>query len=107
MIAIKHQQESLWAKVLPIGIPFVLTLFLFFIDEGYYSFEWMQDPGNWVPFFIYWGSMILGEFLVHSLLPATVQGTRRLALIIVLGIPIGLFALFFLFMGWMSLADLV
>jgi hypothetical protein len=107
MIAINHSKESVWVKVLPIGIPLLLTLFLFFIDEGYYSFQWMQDPGNWVPFFMYWGSMILGEFFVYYLLPATVQGTRRFALIIVLGIPIGLFALFFLFMGWMSIADLI
>ena len=30
-----------------------LTLFLFFIDEGYYSFAWMRDPGAWLIFFVY------------------------------------------------------
>ena len=31
----------------------ILTLFLFFIDEGYYDFRWMKDLGNWFVFVIY------------------------------------------------------
>ena len=30
-----------------------LTLFLFYIDEGYYSFKWMLDIGNWFVYFLY------------------------------------------------------
>lgn len=30
-----------------------LTLFLFYIDEGYYNFEWMLNAGSWVIYFIY------------------------------------------------------
>ena len=38
---------------IPIGVSIVLTLFFFFIDEGYYSFKWMLEPGAWIVFLIY------------------------------------------------------
>jgi hypothetical protein len=31
----------------------LLTLFLFYIDEGYYNFKWMLNPGNWIVYFFY------------------------------------------------------
>ena len=31
----------------------VFTLFLFYIDEGYYNFKWMLDAGSWVVYFLY------------------------------------------------------
>ncbi len=41
------------------------TLFMFYIDEGYYNFNWMLKPGNWIPFFIYAGA-ILGIQLIFT-----------------------------------------
>lgn len=34
-------------------ISVLLTGFLFFLDEGYYNFEWMKNWGNWIVFLIY------------------------------------------------------
>ena len=31
----------------------IVTLFLFYIDESYYNFNWMTSVGNWFVFFIY------------------------------------------------------
>lgn len=31
----------------------VITLFLFYIDEGYYNFNWMKEKGAWLIFSIY------------------------------------------------------
>ena len=31
----------------------LLTFFIAFIDEGYYNFQWMSDPGSWVAFMVY------------------------------------------------------
>ena len=31
----------------------LLTLFLFYIDEGYYNFKWMLKLSNWMAFIIY------------------------------------------------------
>jgi glycopeptide antibiotics resistance protein len=31
----------------------LLTLFICYIDEGYYNFEWMQSLENWIVFIPY------------------------------------------------------
>jgi hypothetical protein len=43
----------------------IFTLFLFYIDEGYYDFRWMKRAGNWVPFVIY-VAIIYGLYLFVS-----------------------------------------
>jgi hypothetical protein len=45
----KNNLKYLWAFLSSVAI----TLFLFYIDEGYYNFEWMKRAGNWVPFVVY------------------------------------------------------
>lgn len=40
-------------NLLPLTIAVIITLFLFYIDEGYYNFNWMLDFGNWFVFVIY------------------------------------------------------
>jgi hypothetical protein len=27
---------------------FLVTMFFFYIDEGYYDFRWMKSAGNWI-----------------------------------------------------------
>lgn len=44
--------------ILSICCAVAATLFMFYIDEGYYNFKWMLKPGNWIPFFIYAGAML-------------------------------------------------
>ena len=39
--------------ILPLFISLVITLFLFYIDEGFYNFKWMLNVGNWIAFLIY------------------------------------------------------
>lgn len=34
-------------------VAFLITNFLFFIDEGYYDFRWMKEAGNWFVFLVY------------------------------------------------------
>ncbi|REJ80840.1 MAG: hypothetical protein DWQ44_04780 [Bacteroidetes bacterium] len=34
-------------------ISLLITLFLFYTDEGYYNFNWMKDPGAWIAFVVY------------------------------------------------------
>lgn len=42
-------------KVLTISITsaVLVTLMLFYIDEGFYDLRWMKDIGNWIVFIIY------------------------------------------------------
>jgi hypothetical protein len=46
-----------------------MTLFLFYIDEGFYSFAWMKQAGAWIVFFIYcnvlfWPMLGIGFFFI-------------------------------------------
>ncbi len=42
----------------------IITMSLFYVDEGFYNFNWMQSAGNWVTFFIYGTSIFIGQLLV-------------------------------------------
>ncbi|MFA5327835.1 MAG: hypothetical protein WC384_08605 [Prolixibacteraceae bacterium] len=39
--------------VIPLLTSIVITLFLFYIDEGFYNFNWMLNIGNWIVFLVY------------------------------------------------------
>jgi len=39
--------------ILPLLNALLLTLFLFYIDEGFYDFRWMLNIGNWIVFLFY------------------------------------------------------
>ncbi len=43
-------------------ISVVLTTYLAYIDEGYYSFQWMKSFGNWMMFFVYITIIFLIQF---------------------------------------------
>lgn len=45
----------------------VITLFLFYIDEGFYNFKWMLDLGNWIIFSIYVMLLFLPQLLTLGL----------------------------------------
>jgi hypothetical protein len=36
---------------------FLITQFLFFIDEGYYDLQWMSSIGNWLLFVVYFAML--------------------------------------------------
>ena len=46
-----------------------ITMILFFIDEGYYNFNWMADLGSWVAFAIYVLGLFFFQVLLFMLLP--------------------------------------
>ncbi len=60
----------------PLAIGVAITLLLFYIDEGYYSFKWMLSIGNWVIFCVYAGIIFAGQLLVQ--LPAVYLLPERL-----------------------------
>jgi len=66
------------------------TLFLFYIDEGYYSFAWMAEPGAWIIFSFYI-AIFLGILLLTSKFFFKQQtGMKKALLILFIGLPIGL-----------------
>ena len=61
--------------------PFFMTLLivmtLFFVDEGYYDFRWMADPGNWIVFGIYMAGLYPIQFLISRFLFVNERGFKR------------------------------
>lgn len=80
--------------LIPLGSAFVITFFLFFIDEGYYDFRWMLEWGNWVVFVLYLAFMFPVHWAISHFLFRKYQGTRKAILMFGIGIPITL-ALFY------------
>lgn len=42
----------------------ICTLFLFYIDEGYYSFAWMKQGGAWIVFGLFICFFTLVQFIL-------------------------------------------
>jgi hypothetical protein len=66
-----------------------VTMFLFFIDEGYYNFNWMMNIGNWIAFLIYVTGLLTGQFLSNSLILRKYKGEKKTLLTSIIGIPLG------------------
>lgn len=67
----------------------LVILFLFYIDEGYYNFNWMQHLGNWIAFGFYLIAFSTGQLLCHQLILARYKGSNKITLTSVIGIPLG------------------
>lgn len=72
----------------------LLVLFLFYIDEGWYSFRWMLDVGNWIVFVIYLVILYPVFWLLSRFVFNTFHGITKVLLIALLGIPLMLLLLF-------------
>jgi len=82
----------------------LLTFFLFFIDEGYYDLRWMAEWSNWVFFLIYTFVLAFCQWIVAWLIAKFLQMLNwslpsflLQALVIIIGIGLGLFLCFWAF----------
>jgi len=87
-----------------LGISAVLiTLFLFFIDEGNYDFNWSAEPFVWVIFLIYTIPIFLGQLLLSKVVLKNISQTKRIVLSILIGTIIGMtFTIGVLFSGFLK-----
>jgi hypothetical protein len=67
-----------------------LTSFLFYIDEGTYTFEWVKNKGSWVVFCIYLIPIFLGQVIVHEMLLRKYRIGGKLILSFLLGSALGI-----------------
>ena len=84
-VSLVRTQQSIWASAASV----LVTMWLFYIDEGYYDFRWMREAYNWIWFMVYvggiWGvQMLAGKFLFKRY-----TTWEQVILNIVLGIPAG------------------
>ena len=77
----------------PLISSLAVVLFLFFIDEGYYNFNWMADLGNWVAFVIYFTTILLAQVALRALLFRKVSGLLGDMLAFATGVALALFVL--------------
>lgn len=74
--------------VAPLIPTVLLVLFLFYIDEGWYSFRWMLDWGNWIVFVMYLVVIYPAFWLLSRFVFNTFHGITKVILIALLGIPL-------------------
>lgn len=79
----------------------LLTAFLFFIDEGYYNFNWMLNWGNWIIFFIYSLGIFSGQIIAQHVVFRKQTGAAKIVLSFLLGGTLGFGAMVYLFTLWM------
>lgn len=91
----KNLFESRFSGII-ILFSFLITQFLFFIDEGYYDFRWMKSVGNWLVFFIYF--LIIAAFqLVVFLILQKYKPSKAVLISVIFGTVAALFLLFKIF----------
>ena len=74
-------------------ISVVASLFVFYIDEGYYNFQWMKSWGNWIVFIIYAGIIFLVQQLFAFIFRKVFKVNNRNYLIAAIGVPVAIFVL--------------
>lgn len=88
---VKQEKENLLA---PFATAFLLVMFLFFIDEGYYDFRWMRDAGNWVVFFFYLSFAFLSMWLINYLVFRKRTGWKKWVALTATGFALVLLVLY-------------
>ncbi|MFC7358201.1 hypothetical protein ACFQO1_10905 [Jejudonia soesokkakensis] len=83
----------------------VFALLLGFIDEGYYNFNFLKDPGSIIALLIYGTFIFLCQYLVYGLFFKKAHFKGKLLVSIFFGIMLGLvlaLLFFFSFKYWAS-----
>ena len=79
-----------------LGSSVIITLFLFYIDEGYYNFKWMLQLSNWFAFVIYIIPVFGFQLLVFKLISKIFSSQISTILSIIIGAIIGLILVIYL-----------
>jgi hypothetical protein len=80
-----------------IVISVLTTLYLFYIDEGYYSFAWMKEPGSWFIFLIYVTFFTFIQFIIRLFFFKNMSSIRRNVIVAAIGLPVSLILIYILF----------
>lgn len=79
----------------------LISMLLFFVDEGYYDFRWMSNVGNWIAFAVYVGVIFSFQLLFFKLLLKNYTGRAKTLLSVVGGTLLGfLVVILGIFTNW-------
>ena len=67
----------------------LITLFLFYIDEGYYNFKWAKNSLNWIFFLMYMVPILLGQLFISKFIPKKFTLLENAVLSIFFGSTLG------------------
>jgi hypothetical protein len=74
-----------WHVLLHVAFATLITMYLFYLDEGYYNFYWMRNFGNWILFLIYGSFLLFGQLLVKRFMLASYTGLLQTFLSCIIG----------------------
>ena len=86
-----------YSLYIPLALSVLVTLFLFYIDEGYYNFKWMLNIGNWLIFMLYVSILFLAQMLVIKAVLYKSKSPIIMGFKYILGITLGIALAFWLF----------
>lgn len=86
-------------------IAFLFTNFLFFLDEGYFNFNWTFKGWNWVFFLIYFIFIVLGQQFAEITLLRKYNGSEKTFLSILLGVVVGLASVYSIGFTFKAIVD--
>jgi len=86
------QTKSTKQEFILLASSVLLTLYLFYIDEGYYNFNWMFKMSNWFAFIIYVFPIFGFQLLILKLIGNKFSFEIATIISIVIGAAIGLTA---------------
>ncbi|MCB0733049.1 MAG: hypothetical protein H6608_12680 [Flavobacteriales bacterium] len=79
-----------------LSLSILVTLGLFYIDEGYYDFRWMTNMGNWVVFFLYVITLVSAQLMIDQLIRRLLHRPRLSFVSMLIGLPGALAFLFWI-----------
>lgn len=95
--AVTPKRRNFAEIAIPVAMAVLVTLYLFYIDEGYYNFNWMANAGNWLAFVVYVGLITGIQLLLALLFLRRFSGWGKGLLSSVLGAVLVLILVFVLF----------
>ena len=82
---------------IPLALSVLVTLFLFYIDEGYYNFKWMLNIGNWLIFVLYVFILFMAQMLVMKAVLYKSNNPIIMGFKYMVGIALGIAVAFWVF----------
>ena len=85
MNTIVNSSRTGWHILLHIAFAVIITMYLFYLDEGYCNFYWMRHMGNWIFFMIYGSFFLFGQLLVKHFMLGAYSGILQTLLACIIG----------------------
>lgn len=95
--AATQQKTSYWQLLVFAFFALSTTMYLFYLDEGYFDFSWMNNVVNWVFYFIYSMLLFSGQLFLFYVILKHMPAVIRWHISVPFGMAIGLGIAFIIF----------